>query len=112
MELYQAFRTQLEELGFREGRNLTIDYQGVDDPRGPFVVAAELRRAQPDLIVATGSEAASQAVAGASGIRSSPNQEISLKIQQAPTMTTTSIIAVAVFILRRLIAEAQWFKKQ
>ena len=45
---YQAFRTQLEELGFREGRNVTIDYQGVDDPRGPFIVAAELTRAQPD----------------------------------------------------------------
>jgi len=67
MEIFQAFRTQLEELGFREGRNLTIDYQGVDDPRGPFVVAAELTRAQPDLIVATGPEAALQAVAGASG---------------------------------------------
>jgi putative ABC transport system substrate-binding protein len=64
---YQAFRTQLEELGFREGRNVTIDYQGVDDPRGPFVVAAELTRGQPDLIVATGPEAALQAVAGASG---------------------------------------------
>ena len=64
---YQAFRTQLEELGFREGRNVTIDYQGVDDPRGPFIVAAELTRAQPDLIVAIGPEAALQAVAGASG---------------------------------------------
>jgi len=64
---YQAFRTQLEELGFREGRNVTIDYQGVDDPRGPFIVVAELTRAQPDLIVAIGPEAALQAVAGASG---------------------------------------------
>jgi putative ABC transport system substrate-binding protein len=64
---YQTFRTQLEELGFREGRNVTIDYQGVDDPRGPFIVAAELTRAQPDLIVAIGPEAALQAVAGASG---------------------------------------------
>ena len=31
---YQAFRAQLEELGFREGRNLTIDYLALDDPRG------------------------------------------------------------------------------
>ena len=64
---YEAFRTALGEGGFREGQNLTIDYQSVDDPRGPFVVAAELTRAQPDLIVAAGPEAALQAVAGASG---------------------------------------------
>jgi len=64
---YHAFRTQLEELGFREGRNVTINYGGVDDPRGPFVVAAELMRSQPDLIVATGPEASLQAVVGASG---------------------------------------------
>jgi putative tryptophan/tyrosine transport system substrate-binding protein len=43
---YQAFRTQLVELGFREGQNLTIDYQVVDDLRGPFVTAAELMRSQ------------------------------------------------------------------
>jgi hypothetical protein len=38
---YQTFRTQLEELGFREGRNVTIDYQGVDDPREMFRRAAD-----------------------------------------------------------------------
>jgi putative ABC transport system substrate-binding protein len=64
---YQAFRTQLGELGFREGQNLTIHYQGVDDPRGPFVIAAELMRSQPDLVVATGPETSLQAVVGASG---------------------------------------------
>jgi ABC-type uncharacterized transport system substrate-binding protein len=64
---YQAFRTQLEELGFREGQNLTIHFQIVDDSRGPFVIAAELMRSQPDLIVATGPETALQAVVGASG---------------------------------------------
>jgi len=64
---YQAFRTQLGDLGFREGQNLTIDYRGLDDPRGPFVVAAELVRSQPDLIVAAGPETALQAVVGASG---------------------------------------------
>jgi ABC-type uncharacterized transport system substrate-binding protein len=64
---YQAFRTQLVELGFREGQNLTIDYQVVDDLRGPFVTAAELMRSQLDLIVAAGPEASLQAVVGASG---------------------------------------------
>jgi putative ABC transport system substrate-binding protein len=67
IEFYQAFHTQLGELGFREGQNLTIDYQAVDDPRGPFVAAADLMRAQPDLIVTGGPEAALQAVVGASG---------------------------------------------
>jgi putative ABC transport system substrate-binding protein len=68
VEQYQAFRTQLAELGFREGQNLAIDYQAVDDPRGPFVVVAELVRAQPNLIVATGPETSLQAVMGVSGI--------------------------------------------
>ena len=67
MEQYQAFRTQLAELGFREGQNLTIDYLHLDDPRGPFVVAAELVRSRPDLIVTTGPETSLQAVVGASG---------------------------------------------
>jgi putative ABC transport system substrate-binding protein len=67
IEQYQAFRTQLAELGFREGQNLIIDYQVFDEPRGPFVVAAELVRSQPDLIVATGSESVLQSVVGASG---------------------------------------------
>jgi putative ABC transport system substrate-binding protein len=64
---YEAFRTVLGEGGFREGQNLTIDYQNVDDPRGPFVVAAELTRSRPDLIVASGPEASLQAVMGVSG---------------------------------------------
>jgi putative ABC transport system substrate-binding protein len=64
---YEAFRTVLGEGGFREGQNLTIDYQSVDDPRGPFVVAAELTRSRPDLIVASGPEASLQAVMGVSG---------------------------------------------
>ena len=64
---YQAFRTQLGELGFREGQNLAIDYRALDDPRGPFVVAAELVRSQPDLIVTAGPETSLQAVVGANG---------------------------------------------
>jgi putative ABC transport system substrate-binding protein len=64
---YEAFRTRLGEHGFREGQNLTIDYRGLSDPRGPFVVAAELVRSQPDLIVTIGPETSLQAVVGASG---------------------------------------------
>ena len=64
---YEAFRTALGESGFREGQNLIIDYQSVDDPRGPFVVAAELTRSRPDLIVTSGPEASLQAVMGVSG---------------------------------------------
>jgi hypothetical protein len=53
---YQAFLTELHELGFSEGRNIIVDYRRLDDPRGPFAVAAELMRLQVDLIVATGPE--------------------------------------------------------
>src|SRR5262245_31486229 len=48
---YRAFRMQ----------------HALDDPRGPFIVAAELTRSQPDLIVTSGLEASFQAVIGASG---------------------------------------------
>jgi len=63
---YQAFLTELQQLGFSEGRNIVVDYGRLDDPRGPFAVAAELMRLQVDLIVATGPEVALQAVVGAS----------------------------------------------
>src|SRR6476620_7486996 len=66
MDYYQAFSSQLEKNGFREGQNIIIEYRTTDDPRGPFVGAAELMRTQPDLIVAAGSEVALQAVVGAS----------------------------------------------
>ena len=65
--LYQAFLAQLRELGFIEGQNLTADYRGLDDPRGPFINAMDLTRPQPDLIVALGPEVALQAVVSASG---------------------------------------------
>ena len=64
---YEAFRSQLEKHGFREGQNIVVEHRAVDDPRGPFVGAAELMRTQPDLIVAAGPEVALQAVVGASG---------------------------------------------
>ena len=63
---YQAFLARLRELGFRDGENLSAEYQSFDYPRGPFVAAAELMRSQPDLIVALGPEVSLQAVVGAS----------------------------------------------
>src|SRR5215831_18488178 len=65
--VYQAFSSQLEKNGFREGQNIIVDYRGIQDPRGPFVGAAELVGAKPDLLVAAGPEVALQAVIGASG---------------------------------------------
>ena len=42
---YQAFLTELNKLGFSEGRNIVVDYRRLDDPtRGPFAIAAELMR--------------------------------------------------------------------
>ena len=64
---YQTFRARLGELGFREGQNLTLHYLDLGDARGLFVAATELVRSQPDLIVASGTEASLQAVVGASG---------------------------------------------
>jgi putative tryptophan/tyrosine transport system substrate-binding protein len=63
---YQAFLAQLRVDGFTEDQNLVVDHCDLDDPRGPFVAAAELMRSQSDLIVAYGPEVALQAVVGAS----------------------------------------------
>ena len=67
MQFYRAFSSQLEKNGLREGQNIIAEYRAIDDPRGPFVSAAELLRAKPDLLVITGGEVALQAVIGASG---------------------------------------------
>ena len=67
VEQYEAFRTQLAELGLRDGQNVTIDYKGLDNPRGPFVAVVDLMRSPPDLIVSVGPEASLQAVVGATG---------------------------------------------
>jgi putative ABC transport system substrate-binding protein len=64
---HQAFLAELKALGFEEGKNLTINYCRVDDPRGAFVAVAELMRSPIDLIWANGPEVALQAVVGASG---------------------------------------------
>jgi putative ABC transport system substrate-binding protein len=63
---YQAFLAQLRVDGLAEGQNLIVDHRDVNDPRGPFVAAAELMQSQSDLIVAEGPEVALQAVIGAS----------------------------------------------
>jgi putative ABC transport system substrate-binding protein len=67
MQFYRAFSSQLEKNGLREGQNIIVEYRAIDDPRGTFVSAAELVRAQPDLLVIAGGEVALQAVIGASG---------------------------------------------
>jgi putative ABC transport system substrate-binding protein len=64
--LFQQFLDELRDSGFSEGQNLIVEHRRVDDPHGTFVAAAELMRAQVDLIVAQGPEVALQAVVGAS----------------------------------------------
>ena len=64
---HQAFLAELKASGFEEGKNLSIRYGRVDDPRGPFIATAELLRSPVDLIWANGPEVALQAVIGASG---------------------------------------------
>jgi ABC-type uncharacterized transport system substrate-binding protein len=64
---HQVFLAELKTLGFEEGKNFTIDYRLVADPRGTFVAAAELLRSPVDLIWVNGPEVALQAVVGASG---------------------------------------------
>jgi len=63
---YQAFSDELRENGFSEGQNLIIEYRWSDDQRGVSVAGAELLRANLDLIVTQGSEAALKAVIDAS----------------------------------------------
>ena len=48
---------RLQELGWTDGRNLRIDYQWAADERAP-VLARELLKLQPDVIVACGGPAA------------------------------------------------------
>jgi putative tryptophan/tyrosine transport system substrate-binding protein len=67
IDQYEVFRTQLMELGFRDGQNLTIDYRVIDNPGGPFVAVVDLMRSPPDLIVSVGPEVSLQAVVGATG---------------------------------------------
>jgi putative ABC transport system substrate-binding protein len=59
---YKAFLAELGTLGFNNGQNVNVEYRQIDDPGGPFVVAAELVRSHPTLIVALGAEIGLQAV--------------------------------------------------
>ena len=65
-ENYRAFLAQLDELGFRPGRNVIVEYKALADPRGPAGSAGDLLRSKPDVIVVTGPEVALQAVLAAS----------------------------------------------
>ena len=64
-ENYRAFLAQLDELGFRAGRNVIVEYKALSDPRGPAGSAGELLRSNPDVIVVTGPETGLQAVLAA-----------------------------------------------
>jgi putative ABC transport system substrate-binding protein len=59
---YRAFLSQMDELGFRAGRNIIIEYNGLTDPRGPAGSVGDLLRSKPDVVVVTGPEIALQAM--------------------------------------------------
>ena len=64
---YRAFLDELRKLGFSEGRNIIYDVREADqDVAGLVASAAELARANSDVIVAGGPEAALQAAIAAS----------------------------------------------
>jgi putative ABC transport system substrate-binding protein len=60
--LYRTFLAQLRMFGFNDGQNLTVTYGAVDDPRGLSVIATELMRSAPELVVVSGTEVMLQAV--------------------------------------------------
>jgi putative ABC transport system substrate-binding protein len=43
VEQYEAFRTQLAELGLRDGQNVTIDYKGADQDCDPYMARDQTR---------------------------------------------------------------------
>ena len=59
---YKVFLEELGGLGFNNGQNISVEYRQIDDPGGPFVIAAELMRSHPALIVALGPEIALKAI--------------------------------------------------
>jgi putative ABC transport system substrate-binding protein len=67
ISFYQAFLSQMRELGFRDDLNLRVEYRAIEDPRGTSAGAEELAHSRPELIVATGPEVSLRAVVGASG---------------------------------------------
>ena len=61
-ESYRAFLAQMDEMGFRAGRNVIVEYKALSDPRGPAGSAGDLLRSKPDVIVVTGPDLGLQAV--------------------------------------------------
>ncbi len=61
-ESYRAFLAQMDEAGFRAGRNVIVEYKALSDPRGPAGSASDLLRSKPDVIVVTGPDVGLQAV--------------------------------------------------
>jgi putative ABC transport system substrate-binding protein len=59
---YKAFLAHIDELGFRAGRNIIIEYKALTDPRGPAGSVGDLLRSKPDVVVVTGPEVALQAM--------------------------------------------------
>ena len=61
---YKAFASELQKLGFTEGRNLVLEYRRVDEgiPKA-FAAANELAAGRAEVLVANGTELALQAAA-------------------------------------------------
>jgi putative ABC transport system substrate-binding protein len=64
---YRAFVDELRKLGFSEGQSVIFDQREINqDVTGLYASAAELARADPDVIVTSGPEVALQAAIAAS----------------------------------------------
>ena len=63
---FSAFSSELQQLGYVEGQNLTIEYRYINEPRADVAAqAAELVRSNIDVLVATGPEVVLQAAVDA-----------------------------------------------
>src|SRR5215472_7123352 len=61
---FKAFISELQKLGFTEGKNLVVEYRRADEGTiKAFTAANELGAAKADVIVANGAETALQAAA-------------------------------------------------
>src|SRR5215467_9511937 len=69
---HAAFEERLRELGYVEGRNLTIDFVQDNDPDRLDAAVGELARRGVDVIVASGREAVLKAAITATAARSIP----------------------------------------
>jgi len=72
MPEHVAFEGRLHELGYVEGRNLTIDFVQEDNLDRLAAAVGELARRGVDVIVAGGQEAGLKAAIGATAARSTP----------------------------------------